>query len=168
MYILYIQPETPQAYALYKQQAAAYLATPYHERDAGFDLYCEAATIEPAPTAKKVGQQAKVAVYSTERSGFRAYWMMPRSSISKTPLRLANSIGLIDAGYRGTLIAALDNTSLTSYTIQLNDRFFQVVNPELLPWDRIEVVDTIPGGTTLRGEGGFGSTGTGSNTSYWE
>ena len=34
---------------------------------------------------------------------------MPRSSISKTPLRLANSIGLIDGGYRGEIMAPCDN-----------------------------------------------------------
>jgi dUTP pyrophosphatase len=174
MFILYVQPETPQADEFYKQQAASYKSRAYGERDAGFDLYSEAAVIEGGTKAKKVGQQAKVAVYDTAREHFRAYWMIPRSSISKTPLRLANSLGLIDAGYRGTLIAAVDNQPAEPFTINLNDRLFQVVNSELLPWDAIEIVSVIPGGETLRGEGGFGSTGTGGVrhqhpiSGYWE
>jgi len=175
MYVLYIQPENTSAAEFYKQQAAAYLAKPYCDRDAGFDMYSEAATVYGMERAKKIGQQAKAAVYDIERKHFRAYWMIPRSSISKTPLRVANSLGLIDAGYRGTLIAAVDNHASTAYTVNLNDRLVQVANAELLPWNRIEVVDVIPGGETLRGEGGFGSTGSGVITrhqhpisGYWE
>ena len=40
-----------------------------------------------------------------------SYMLVPRSSISKTPLRMANSIGIIDAGYRGEIMAAVDNIS---------------------------------------------------------
>ena len=36
---------------------------------------------------------------------------MPRSSISKTPLRMSNSVGLIDGGYRGEIMASVDNIS---------------------------------------------------------
>jgi len=174
MYILYIQPENASAAEFYKQQAAAYLAKPYGERDAGFDMYSEAASVDGTERAKKIGQQAKAAVFDTDRGHFRAYWMIPRSSISKTPLRVANSLGLIDAGYRGTLIAAVDNHASTTYTVNLNDRLVQVANAELLPWNSIEVVDVIPGGETLRGVGGFGSTGKGVMphqhpiSGYWE
>ena len=34
------------------------------------------------------------------------YYLYPRSSISKTPLILANSVGIIDSGYRGNIKAA--------------------------------------------------------------
>ena len=34
-----------------------------------------------------------------------SYYLYPRSSISKTPLRMSNSTGIIDAGYRGEIIA---------------------------------------------------------------
>ena len=37
--------------------------------------------------------------------------MYPRSSIYKTPLRLANNTGIIDSGYRGNLMGAFDNIS---------------------------------------------------------
>ena len=41
-----------------------------------------------------------------------AYYLYPRSSMgSKTPLRLSNSVGIIDAGYRGNIIGVVDNIS---------------------------------------------------------
>jgi dUTP pyrophosphatase len=84
--------------------------------------------------------------------------MLPRSSISKTPLRLANSVGLIDAGYRGPLLAMLYSTGV-DISVAFGDRYFQIAGPELQPFERIEIVDEIPGGATIRGEGGIGSTG---------
>ncbi|SCO72758.1 deoxyuridine 5'-triphosphate nucleotidohydrolase, putative [Plasmodium vivax] len=84
-----------------------------------------------------------------------SYLLFPRSSISKTPLRLANSIGLIDAGYRGELIAALDNTSEEEYLIKKNDKLVQLVSftGEPLSFELVDELDE-----TSRGEGGFGST----------
>lgn len=84
-----------------------------------------------------------------------SYLLFPRSSISKTPLRLANSIGLIDAGYRGELIAALDNTSEEEYVIKKNDKLVQLVSftGEPLSFELVDELDE-----TSRGEGGFGST----------
>ena len=81
---------------------------------------------------------------------------MPRSSISKTPLRLCNSIGLIDAGYRGEIIAAVDNIKEQSYKINVGERLFQLVamnGSEI----NFELVSELT--ETDRGTGGFGSTG---------
>ena len=104
-----------------------------------------------------ISQQLAAAYFDTERGIFRAFWLLPRSSISKTGLRLANSVGLIDAGYRGTIKAACDGID----AVEANTRLFQLAAPDLLPWDEVRVVSEIPGGVTLRGVGGFGSTGTG-------
>ncbi|KAI4838394.1 deoxyuridine 5'-triphosphate nucleotidohydrolase [Plasmodium brasilianum] len=84
-----------------------------------------------------------------------SFLLFPRSSISKTPLRLANSIGLIDAGYRGEIIAALDNTSNEEYVIKKNDKLVQLVSftGEPLSFELVDELDE-----TSRGEGGFGST----------
>ena len=82
---------------------------------------------------------------------------MPRSSIPKTPLRLSNSIGLIDAGYRGELQAPLDNISDENYLVKAGTRLFQIVNPDLSTFSSINIVDKLS--ETDRGEGGFGSTG---------
>ncbi len=85
-----------------------------------------------------------------------SFLMLPRSSISKTPLRLANSIGLIDAGYRGELMAVVDNISDHDYIVSEGSRLFQVVNAELKPFDKV-TEDNLS--ETDRGDGGFGSTG---------
>ena len=74
----------------------------------------------------------------------------------KTGLRLSNSIGIIDADYRGEIGVIYDNISDSDYTIKAGDRIAQM-------WvERVErfkpvIVDTLP--TTERGDGGFGSTG---------
>ena len=157
MFVLYIVPEHAEAAALYKKQADAYLAKPRGERDAGFDLYSVTTSIKAGSHGVKLPQTCSAAVYNIVAGRFHAYWMMPRSSISKTPLRLANSMGLIDAGYRGTLLAMVDSSD--SMDITFGDRYFQVVAADLSPFDDIKIVSEIPGGPTLRGAGGFGSTG---------
>lgn len=155
MYVLYIKTDLKE---LYTAAAKTYLAKPYDQRDAGFDLVCEACIVGDH-TALKIHQKASAALFDTRLKQFRAYWMLPRSSISKTPLRLANAVGLIDAGYRGPLLAAVDNISDSCWHVEMGTRLFQLSAPDLLPFDDIQIVDEIPGGETLRGSGGFGSTG---------
>lgn len=159
MLVLYLVADNAAMKEMYVAAAAAYVAKPRRERDAGFDLFSAETMAAECGIVYKVPQSCKAAVYDPMIGGFRAYWMLPRSSISKTPLRMANSVGLIDAGYRGPLIAMVHNITDTAFPIHLGDRYFQIAGPELLPFERIEVVDEIPGGATLRGEGGFGSTG---------
>jgi dUTP pyrophosphatase len=156
MTALFLQPD-PEMVAIYKSAAEAYLAVPYAERDAGFDLYTKEKVVFEAGPPTKLFFGVRAGVYDMRERLFRAYWMLPRSSISKTPLRLANSVGLIDAGYRGQLIAVLDCTT-DRYALEANQKFCQLASPDLRPWMEIHIVETIPGGATLRGEGGFGST----------
>ena len=86
-----------------------------------------------------------------------AFYMYPRSSLSKTPLRLANSVGIIDAGYRGELMAVLDNRKTDgSYAVGKGQRLMQICMPNLEPF-QVQLVDSLD--ETERGEGGFGSTG---------
>jgi dUTPase len=96
------------------------------------------------------------------------YDMRPRSSLSNTNLRLANSVGTIDAGYRGHLMGKFDlihsellpNTDFTKlgYILDKYVRLVQICAPNLLPI-LVKIVDTKEElGTSLRGEGGFGST----------
>ena len=84
------------------------------------------------------------------------YYLYPRSSISKTPLRLANSVGIIDAGYRGNLMAVVDNISIQAYNIQKKDRLFQICAGNLEPIE-FQLANDLS--NTQRGFGGFGSTG---------
>ena len=159
MYVLYLKV-APEFVEIYEKGAEAYLAKPFAERDAGFDLYCPTAALSPQSFGNKLNQGISAAFYDTIGSRFRAYWLLPRSSIVKTHLRLANSVGLIDAGYRGPILAVVDNHQREDdFVINHGDRYFQLATPDLLPWDDIKIVEEIPGGPTLRGEGGFGSTG---------
>mgnify|MGYP001586057328 CR=1 FL=1 len=86
------------------------------------------------------------------------YMLIPRSSISKTPLIMTNGVGVIDSSYRGTLRANVLNTSDKIPAIVHNkDRLFQIVLFNAWRINKIEIVDKLS--ETIRGEAGFGSTG---------
>jgi dUTP pyrophosphatase len=122
-----------------------------HATDSGFDLYCPADLVVPAGATVFVDLGVRCQLEGARHG----YYLYPRSSLSKTPLRLANSVGIIDAGYRGTLKAAVDNRSTEDYIIKKGDRLFQVCMPTLEPFEvRFANVER----ETERGEGGFGST----------
>ena len=123
----------------------------FHDGDAGLDLFVvEEQTVEAGKTTFiNLG-------ISCETAEKRPYFLMPRSSISKTPIRLCNSIGLIDAGYRGEIMAAVDNIKHEDYTINSGQRLFQIVAMDGSPLS-FELVDELS--ATGRGAGGFGSTG---------
>lgn len=87
---------------------------------------------------------------------YHSYLLFPRSSICKTPLRIANSIGLIDAAYSGTIKVALHNTSNADYEICRGERFVQIVRHDLGPI-KFDLVDRLR--STERNSGGFGSSG---------
>jgi len=157
-YILYVVPD--EAFAdFYKTTANSYNAKAYADRDAGFDLFCGAENVLPGASGTRLDQNCVAAFYDTSKQVFRAFWLLPRSSISKISLRLSNSVGLIDAGYRGKIMAAVDNTMICNCRLEVGQRLFQLASPDLLPWDEVRIVSEIPGGATLRGTGGFGSTG---------
>jgi dUTP pyrophosphatase len=83
------------------------------------------------------------------------YYLYPRSSIYKTPLMLANHTGIIDAGYRGYIKAAI--RALDDCTVTQGTRLFQICHPTLCPLYVVLVTeDQLT--KTDRGEGGFGST----------
>ena len=123
----------------------------FHEGDAGLDVYViNKQTIDPGETALMHLQIA------CEPADERPYLLMPRSSIGKTPLRMCNSIGLIDGGYRGEIMAVVDNIKNEAYTIEPGQRLFQLVGMDGSPI-HFKWVDELS--ETARGEGGFGSTG---------
>jgi dUTPase len=87
------------------------------------------------------------------------YFMYPRSSTGlKTPLRLANSVGVIDAGYRGNYIAVFDNVRTEPFSVEQGQRLVQICPPNLTYPLKVVLVDDL-GAQTLRGERGFGSSG---------
>jgi dUTP pyrophosphatase len=119
--------------------------------DSGFDLYLPDDVFFPSETTVFV--RFGVSAKTVSGSGF---WLLPRSSISKTPLRFANSVGLIDPDYRGSLIAAVWNPTKEAYHMKKGTRIAQVCLPSLMPF-RVEWIENL--NETLRGSGGFGSTG---------
>ena len=97
---------------------------------------------------------------------YTPFYTYARSSISKTPLRLANNQGIIDAGYRGPLIGMFDciysennNLDCDYYTDEYS-RLIQICAPGLIPI-YVKIVNSFEelGPSTSRGDGGFGSTG---------
>lgn len=143
----------------------ASLITDPHFFNAGFDLYLpEDYTFTSDVVNKvtfKIKCSAKIVNISDDNltSYFTGYYMYPRSSLSKTSLRLANSVGIIDAGYRGPLIGMFDCLSDTGEVLEFT-RLLQVCAPNLMPIF-VKVVDAVEelGPETSRGTGGFGSTG---------
>ena len=90
----------------------------------------------------------------------KGYYLYTRSSVIKTPLRLANNIGIIDSGYRGNIIGMFDVLPLTEdFKMERFSRLLQICSGNLEPF-QVKLVDNLDElGTTERGSGGFGSTG---------
>ena len=93
------------------------------------------------------------------------YYLYPRSSISKTHVRLANNVGIIDSGYRGNIGAYFDIDPSyldenTEPVLEKHQRVLQICSNDLSAFKVILVKDINELGTTTRGERGFGSTGT--------
>ena len=142
---LKIQPLSTHARDLYENHGH------FHDGDAGLDLFViDSLTVEP-------GETAIIKLYiACENTQGNSYFLMPRSSISKTPLRQCNSVCLIDGSYRGEIMAAVDNVKNEPYTVEPGQRLFQLVAMDGSPI-HIELVSKLT--ETGRGDGGFGSTG---------
>jgi len=95
--------------------------------DAGFDLYCpQEVTIQPGET---VCVDLGIACEATYKGSPTAFYIYPRSSISKTPLRLANSVGIVDSGYRGNIMIALDNINILPTLSRKDNALRRYVRP---------------------------------------
>ena len=156
--------------AVSKMQTEESINNPH--KDSGFDIYITMAEniICPGET-RLVDLQIQCAAYKIVCDGEKCtrqpspFYIYPRSSISKTILRLANNTGIIDSGYRGNLIGAFDNISRlgpsfpasTWYqSCNAGGRLLQICMPDLSPFS-VKLVDSLD--DTTRGSGGFGSTG---------
>ncbi|KXC06079.1 dUTP diphosphatase [Microbacterium hominis] len=124
-----------------------------HPGDAGADLVAtEAVRLEPGERAL-VGTGVRIAL----PDGYVAF-VVPRSGLAaKHGITIVNAPGTIDAGYRGEIKVALLNTDpRDAYEIAPGDRIAQII---VMPVPRVRFlpVETLP--ESIRGEGGFGSTG---------
>jgi dUTPase len=85
------------------------------------------------------------------------YWLAPRSSIYKTGHIMGNSMGVIDRSYRGTLKAPVIAVKEGAAGFKAGERHFQILAPDMGYIREVQKLDALP--ETVRGGGGFGSTG---------
>ena len=133
---------------------AARLPLAQHTGDAGLDL-CAIEDLEVGPGERAMVPTGVAVAIPEGHAGL----VLPRSGLASTKgLTLANAPGLIDADYRGQVVCAVVNLDREeSVRIARGDRIAQLVIvavPAVVP----EWVEELP--STLRGDGGFGSTGT--------
>ena len=151
---LKIKPENQSVKASYENHSE------YHEGDSGLDLFVQGEVVVPAKALGfKIDMMISCEAFTdiTKQGGNVAYYLWPRSSMgAKTPLRLSNSMGLIDAGYRGNIIALVDNLSESDYKVMPGSRLVQIVSPHAKSIT-FEMVNSLS--ETSRGTGGLGSTG---------
>jgi len=125
-----------------------------HPGDAGVDLYAaEATALEPGgravvPTGLAVAIPVGWAGLVVPRSGLAA----------RQGVGVVNAPGLIDAGYRGEIKVVLINHGSDLVSFERGDRIAQLVVVPVAGQHLVEVDELPP---SSRGDGGFGSTGTG-------
>jgi len=154
---LYLFTENPQQRLALQQVIASYRPT-----DSGVNLPLLYAEVPPTKgKAAKLSSQIYGACISA-MGGPSPFLILPRSSTgSKTPLRLANSVGLIDEGYRGELLVCADNHSDFEFVVPEGGLFFQLCSQDYVPFVKVVLVDSLNDllpPRDDRGAGGFGST----------
>lgn len=122
--------------------------------DAAFDLRAaieEPLTIEPQ-RSKMFGTGVAVQIPDGHFG-----MVVPRSSLGKRCLMIANTLGIIDSGYRGEIMVMLLNTGFEPQTVEPGERLLQMV---IVPFVQVplEQVDELD--DSARGGGGIGSSGT--------
>jgi dUTP pyrophosphatase len=178
MYALYIRPLDDALKEYYEKVAAEYntkvdglmtggkySVSSHYQMDSGFDLVVPKRITRlhiDGDSCFSLDHMVQCALYKVDMDGDivhpSAYYLYPRSSISKTQFRMSNSVGIIDSGYRGNIIGKMDiinGISGQSYVIDKGSRMFQICTPTLEPIYHIKVVDHLD--DTERGAGGFGS-----------
>ena len=163
---LYVNPQS-EMYSLYEEKAASH-NTVKQFPDAGFDLL-NPDTVECSQNkSTKVDFKVVGAMYKLTKKGMpdyekpQSFYMYPRSSISKSNFRLANNVGIIDSGYRGSIGAYFDAAPWSNdmFSMEKGSRYVQICHPQLKPFKVVIVNDLVLlGEQTERGSGGFGSTG---------
>lgn len=132
---------------------AAKLPVRAHQDDAGYDLHAlEAATLAP-------GERAAIRTgIAIELPPGHAGLVVPRSGLAaRHGIAIVNAPGLIDAGYRGELRVLLLNTEReAAFEVSVGDRIAQLV---IVAVATPQIVEADALAATVRGEGGFGSTG---------
>lgn len=116
--------------------------------DAGMDITCVSFDVCENIITYKTGIAMEIP------SGYVGL-LFPRSSVYKQCLQLANSVGVVDSGYRGEIMFKYRITSDGSF-YNIGERVGQIV---IMPYPKVEfnLVESLT--DSDRGQGGFGSTG---------
>ncbi|MDD7306326.1 MAG: dUTP diphosphatase [Peptoniphilaceae bacterium] len=137
-----------------KVQTDGSLPTYGTQHSAGIDIYCsnkEDIVIKPNEI-KSVPTGIKIEI---PEGYFAAIY--PRSSTGvKRNLMLANSVGIIDSDYRGEIKLFFYNYGSSEQIIKYKDRLAQMI---IQPYLKVNMKKVDNLSETIRGEGGFGSTG---------
>jgi len=129
--------------------------TTHYQGDSGIDLFNnEEILIEPFKV-ETINFKIQCEMFEINTNTLTSYLLAPRSSISNTPFQMANSIGIIDAGYRGEIKAKIRNLNPSNTEVLKHGKYFQIIAPDLKPI-RVNIVQELT--NTARGDGGFGST----------
>ncbi|GAA1754306.1 dUTP diphosphatase [Agromyces humatus] len=130
-----------------------------HAGDAGADLHASESVVLAPGERAAVGTGVAIAL----PDGYVAF-VVPRSGLAfRHGITIVNAPGTVDAGYRGEIKVSLLNTDASEpYTIEAGDRIAQLV---VMPVTRARFIEVeqLPG--SMRGDGGFGSTGFGEHKS---
>jgi hypothetical protein len=159
-YELEILPLDPQVSSLYP--IALYNRS---DENAGFDVFAsDTVNVEQTPQFVPFGAVFRLLKVEPMPNSMTDdyiktdshYLLMPRSSIYKSGLMMANSTGVIDKSYRGELKAPVWSMTGSS-VVRSGERLFQIVAPDM-GWIRhVRQIDVLP--ETQRGGNGFGSSG---------
>lgn len=137
---------------VYKSDENAVFPSKEKQSDVGYDL----TVIKVAKTLLNNVTLYDTGIKINIDHGYYAE-VVPRSSLSKSGYMLANSIGIIDANYRGNLLIALIKVDESAPVVELPFRCCQLIFKRQINMDLIESKDDFE--STSRNGGGFGSTG---------
>ncbi|MBO4950700.1 MAG: dUTP diphosphatase [Clostridia bacterium] len=138
-----------------KLDSRAVMPTYGSEYSAGADLYAVTDEDIIIDSGKTVLIHTYLSMEIPE--GYGGFVFARSGLASKKGLAPANKVGVIDADYRGEIMVALHNHSSESQTVSNGERIAQLV---IMPFLAAEFIECDKLSETVRGEGGFGSTGT--------
>lgn len=125
-----------------------------HATDAGFDLTCSSITTEINERGQLIIVYHTGLAFEIPEGYFGA--LVPRSSIANKTLTLTNCIGVIDAGYRGEVMAKMKaTTDVIPAVYKEGERFAQLL---ILPVPEVQFEESTELSESDRGENGYGST----------
>lgn len=138
-----------------------------NQENSGFDLlFADEVVIEKGTSIATLVHSGVCAEMVEDDGSSGAYMLVPRSSISRLPVRQHNGVGIIDRGYRGPIKIPITPTANVAVQIPKGARYFQLVHPSLKPF-KVHIVSREDLSTSSRQSGGFGSTGN-EGTAFWE